>query len=106
MGADITLHTKDEKIYFRDAYNLTNLAWVINESYWANDEKNKIAFMEKLSKITDEQIEERCSFLFTQKRNEISSEENLEDWIKMFKDKRSILQKAFSTKVIKVTWSV
>jgi len=43
--------------YWRDSYNRTNLAWVINLSYWKQFESDPKEFLKKLSKITDKEIE-------------------------------------------------
>jgi hypothetical protein len=59
MGADIWLWNgkRGRARYFRDSYNETCLAWVIDLSYQEDFEKNPTRFMKKLASITDEQIE-------------------------------------------------
>lgn len=110
MGADVTLHTKDGKhVYFRDAYNPTNLAWIVKLSYWQADDdidKHKLEFMRKLSEITDAQIVEGVESIFANKKDEISPKDSKEAWIKMFKQKRNTLRKLYKKGVISVTWSV
>lgn len=107
MGADVKLHTKEKEIYFRDAYNATNLAWVIGESYWAVEDKanKRLAFMKKLSEITDEQIDVRVKYLHENTETEHITP-GKEGWTKMFKAKRDELKKSFEKGIIKVTWSV
>lgn len=107
MGADIYFRNGE---YFRDSYNLSNLAWVIGESYWNNARKTKAdqnKFMEKLANITDEQIEK---YVKTKVRKEIKSgiaDESESDWEKMFKEKRNQLKKLLNKKQLKVKeWSV
>jgi len=111
MGADIYVEDKkgEELFYFRDAYNLTNLAWVVGMSYWKDGKKNHKTFMKKLSEITDEQIKSRVNFLFTKKKDEIAKGETKRGWIGMFKKKRNNIKKNLAIiqdKRNKIIWSV
>ena len=112
MGADITFYKgQDESYYFRDAYNLTNLAQVIGKSYWKISKKGKndyIKFFNELAKISDKQIKTKVKFYFTKKRKEIAKDGGEEEWIKMFKEKRDDIKAHLDliNNADRVSWSV
>lgn len=109
MGADITFDDGKREFYFRDSYNLSNLAWILGLSYWedgGDTVKEHIAFFEKLSLIKDKQIKDYVHMLFTTKKDEIGGTEK--GWIKIFQEKRNDIQAHMSIihKAVHVEWSV
>jgi len=86
MGADITFEDGTE---FRDSYNLTNLAWIVGESYWEcpGTKSARERFMQKLSKITDAQIR----IYVKRKLKDMDGTE--EKWGALFKEKRDVLKR-------------
>jgi hypothetical protein len=108
MGADITFYKGEEKYYFRDSYNKTNLAWVIDLSYWkTKGKKNQIKFFEKLADISDQQIESYVEKLHSDpKKNNI--EPDLNGWVRMFKEARDEIKSNLELirNCDKISWSV
>ena len=127
MGADIWIYTKkepnfdgiDSKIvekepngsyYYRDSYNVTNLAWVIDLSYWESFEKSPIKFLKKLTKITDEQIEKAVRENI---KNELDymlgreyTEEEIQEIIHFLKTKREYLKRLIEAGIRKIEYSI
>lgn len=113
MGADITFYDKKGKsYYFRDSYNMSNLAWVVDLSYWGigdiithddieMDGKKKEMFVE-ISKITDKQIENHVKNL-----KECPDKDKVA-LIKLLKDKRDdlIAHIDIIKNAVSIGWSV
>ncbi len=127
MGADIWIYTKkepnfdgiDSKIvekepngsyYYRDSYNVTNLAWVIDLSYLKSFEKSPTKFLKKLTKITDEQIEKAVRENI---KNELDymlgreyTEEEIQEIIHFLKTKREYLKRLIEAGIRKIEYSI
>lgn len=112
MGADITFRSDGESFYFRDAYNPTNLAWVIGLSYWQTDgsiEEQKRFFV-KLSKISDAQIKKYVDKLYSDPKykDQINRTQPKSEWVTSFKSSRDDIKR--NLEIIRnatdVEWSV
>lgn len=108
MGADITFYCGNREFYFRDSYNPTNLAWVINMSYWKcpNSLKAHKRFFEKLATITDYEIAKYVRKLHEDKESNIVP--NVAGWTKGFTLKREKIREnlRFIKEADRVEWSV
>ena len=93
MGADITFRNEKEEFYFRDSYNLAELAPIAKLSYWLYGKGGNLTrykeFFKKMSLIEDKEIEAYVHKLFKKDRKMIASDDTEEYWIKAFKKKRN-----------------
>ena len=109
MGANIKFIKGKKEFYFRDSYNLTNLAWVIGLSYWETKKpkENYKLFFNKLAKITDSQITNRVKLIFETEKG-IQKNETQEGWIAVLKEKRDLIKANLEiiNKATKIEWSV
>ena len=109
MGADITFSRGKESFYFRDAYNSTNLAWIVGLSYWQDGKtkKQRIEFFEKLAELSDEQLKAKVDE-FHRDPKACNIEPDRERWLKMFKEKRNDVRKhlPFIRRATRIVWSV
>jgi len=85
--------------YWRDSYNLTNLAHTLSMSYWEKAfENNPIKFLERLSRASDKEIErgfeERC------RRFGCNPDVKI---LELLKEKRNYLGRIFEAGVISVS---
>jgi len=111
MGADIYIKTKrklppkydkylcGEEYYFRDSYNLTNLAWVIKLSYWNDFVKNPVEFLKRLANISDEQIEK-----YVESKNLSNDEKN--ELIEILKSKRDYIKEIVKAGILNIEYSI
>jgi hypothetical protein len=109
MGADIYFKNGD---YYRDSYNLSNLAWVIDFSYFdhGGTKKAQNAMMKKLALITDDQIKEhiktRLRTEYAKPRSKDAEPFNEKEWFMMFVQKRNQLKALLDKNELKVkSWS-
>jgi hypothetical protein len=102
MGASITFENGE---YFRDAYNLCNLAWVVKESYWQCKDNN--AMMKRLALITDDEIKIYVETKVSEAIKKGEAQDGEKEWTALYKKKRDFLKKLLDKGELKVSgWSV
>jgi len=87
--------------YWRDSYNVTNLAWAVGMDYGVSFENNPIRFLERLAESTDGEIEEGYKRLC--RRFGVRAEKRV---LEFLKEKRNYLKRIVEAGIVSVEHSI
>ena len=97
--------------YYRDSYNPTNLAWLINKSYWVEFWDSPEEFLKSLADIDPKSVPEllqekiRSNSVY-KAMCESLSQDRIERLVEMLVKKIEFLRKGFEAGIVEVDYSI